>query len=211
MRNSLAYLAVSLLVAEVAVVVFSWIASVVMPSANVASMLSQENIRWFVGQYTDFLSTRVLINLLCLALAYGIWHRSRLGTSIVSLLKRKSDVLAGYRLMEYSERVALQFAIIVFVVEMVVILSTILMPHAILLNALGDLWPSSFMYGLLPICSFVIGSVSLVYAVIVNRIQTARDFLDSMTYGINKAAPLIVVYLLAAQLYVTLLHVVTTA
>ena len=60
----LAMVALSLALAEVMLILVSWLLTAAVPEASMRSLLSSEGIRWFFGHFSDNLATPVLVWLL---------------------------------------------------------------------------------------------------------------------------------------------------
>ena len=77
-------------------------------------------------------------------------------------------------------------------------------PHAILLSVTGNLFPSSFSQSLIPCLSFACVVFSISYGVISGSFHSLSDVFKSFTSQIPALAPLLIVYILAAQLFYSL-------
>ena len=66
MKRLLAYLVLALALAEVVLVLASWLLSATM-AGNVRSLLSSEGVRWFFGGFTTMLASPWLVWLVLLA------------------------------------------------------------------------------------------------------------------------------------------------
>ena len=80
-------------------------------------------------------------------------------------------------------------------------------PHAVLLSATGDLFPSPFSASLMPVLAFSLCVSSIVYGVIAGTFQSLRDVYEALLYGIRWAAPVFLFYILIIQFYESLLFV----
>lgn len=179
----------ALVVAELLVVLGSWLLSATM-AENVRSLLSSEGIRWFVGNFAAVLAQPWLVWLLLLAMAGGgLWRSGVLSVFTIS----------GGPVRNYRQRVAWHTALAFLIIYIVVILLLTLVPHAILLSATGRLFPSPFSRALLPIIAFGLLLLSVVYGVVSGRFASITDVFDSLTFGIGKAAPLFVFYVVLIQ------------
>ena len=67
-KRVLSYAVILLLIAQVLLVLVSWLLSASM-TEGVHSLLSSEGIRWFVGQYVNMLASPLLVWLLLLSMA----------------------------------------------------------------------------------------------------------------------------------------------
>ncbi len=61
-----------LVLAQLLLMLVSWIWSAAVPASGVRSMLSSEGIRWFFGHFAEMLATPLLVWILLLAAAYGL-------------------------------------------------------------------------------------------------------------------------------------------
>lgn len=92
-------------------------------------MLNGEGIRWFFGSFTSNLNKDILVWMILSSIAYGVFVKSGL-----SSLMRKSLILKACTFRE-------RMAFLVFVVEVILILTVMLLlttlPQAILLSSTG--------------------------------------------------------------------------
>jgi aminobenzoyl-glutamate transport protein len=109
--------------------------------------------------------------------------------------------------LNYRERRALFIGGALWLVCLVSMALLAMIPHAVLLSATGDLWPSPFSYSLIPALSFSLCLFSIVYGTIAGTFQSLRDVYNALLYGIRWAAPLLLFYLLFIQFYETLMFV----
>lgn len=185
-----AALALTLLLAQLLLVLVSWILSAASPTSGVRSMLSEEGIRWFLGHFSDMLATPMLVCLLLLAMAYGCIVKG-----------------VAFEAQSFREHRARLFTLIFLLVYVGVILALALLPQAILLSASGTLWPSPFSASFVPVTAFGLMVSAVVYGVVAGRFSRLADIYDALLYGIISAAPLLLFYVLIAQLYESLCFV----
>ena len=191
-KRAYIYLLCVMAVAEVALVLMSWLLSATM-TEGVRSMLSGEGVRWFFGSFVHMMLSPWLVWLLLSAMALGcLWRSGLLNISIVP---------------SYRHRVALRTIFVVAVLYVAVIVSLTAVPHAVLLSATGQLVPSAFSRALVSIVTFGICLVSVVYGLMSGRFETLSDAVDSLSYGIAKAAPLFILYVFIVQFLHSLLFV----
>ena len=182
----MAYMALALGVGQLLLALVSWILTAAMPVRFVHSLLSAEGIRWFMGRFVDNMQSPLLVWLVLVIIAMGTLQRSG---------------LLQYRNSEYRQRIALRFAVAVAVLCVLVMLALTVVPHAILLNVMGHLYPSSFSQSLVPYCCLSLVMVSLSYGVMTGRIHGVVAVYEAMVYGIRHAGGLLFFYVLAMQLY----------
>ena len=188
MRTKLTtYIIVFLCLAEVGLTLLSWLLSTMMTD-GVRSLLSSEGIRWFCGHYVDILQSPVLIWLLLTMISYGVCMKSH-------LLSKPTC---------YRERMGLRIALSVLFGYILVILSLTFIPHAILLSATGNLFPSPFSRAIVPILSFGIVLVSVSYGLATRTFCSVMDICQAMSEGIARWSSLFLIYILFMQFYESL-------
>ena len=183
-----------LVMSELFLVILSWLLSATRMD-GVRSLLSSEGVRWFFGSFTDMVASPLLVWLLLGLCAWGSLQRSGL------FLFFNSQSQVSYR---YREKVAMRVSLVFLVIYLGIIALLTLAPHAILLSATGSLFPSAFSRSLVPIVSFGLCLVSLVFGLMSGRLRGLADILEAFSTGIAQGAPLIIVYLFAVQLYESL-------
>ena len=192
MKKILPYIALSLALAEIVLMLLSWLLSAALPASGVRSMLSSEGLRWLMGQFSMMLSTTLLSCLLLAVIAIGCFLRC--GITKIFQTSRVS----------YRSQRALLMGVAVLLACIGVMLLLTVTPHAILLSATGDLFPSPFSASLIPVCAFSVCVSCIVYGVIAGTFQSQKDVYDALLYGIRWAAPVFLFYILIIQLYESL-------
>ncbi|MGN1262898.1 MAG: ABC transporter substrate-binding protein, partial [Prevotella sp.] len=191
MKNNLqAYVALALGLLEIILVPASWVLSVLMPDSGVRSMLGSEGVRWFLGRFNDMLCSPVMAWLLLLTIAYGCARES----GISAIFKRRDSLM-------YRQRIARSFVIWLSFAYVVLIFALAFMPHALLLSASGTLFPSPFSASLVPVVSFGVCLISIVYAIVSGKFRGVTDVYKSLYAGIVTSAPLYLYYILLTQVY----------
>ena len=192
MKRLLAYLVLALALAEVVLVLASWLLSATM-AGNVRSLLSSEGVRWFFGGFTAMLASPWLVWLVLLAIAGGcLWQ-----SGIVSIRLPLSS-------LHYRQRVALRTALILMLIYAAAVLALTLVPHAVLLSATGRLFPSPFSRAFVPIVSFGVLLVSVAYGWASGSFRSIASIVSAMSTGIAAAAPLFILYVVFVQFYESL-------
>lgn len=190
MKNKLlARLAFGLLLAELLLVLVSWLLST-MPVVEVRSLLSSEGLRWFMGQLSDCMATPLLVWIFLLGMGVVSLRRSGL-----------SDILKPGR--SKPDRIALWSVLVLFLVLIAVVLLLTVVPQAILLSATGSLFPSPFSAALVPMVALGMCLLGIVYGVLSGRFATLTDLYELLISGIRSCTVVVLFYLLAAQLYFT--------
>ena len=186
-KEGVGVMASVLLCAEALLIILSWILSTTM-TEGVRSLLSSEGIRWFFGSFTGIIASPLLVWLLLALIAIG---------SV-----QKSGLTAWKR--HYRDRLALRVATVSLLIYLTLIALLTFLPHAILLSATGDLFPSAFSRSLVPIIAFGICVLSITYGVVSGRLKSLSSVIHSLSYGIEKGAVLLVLYILLIQFYESL-------
>lgn len=191
MKKLLPHIAVTLFVAQLLVMLVSWLLSAVFPDSGIRSLLSAEGLRWFFGHFSYLLATPLLVCLLLLSMAYGVFCRCG---------------LLSYQ-HSYRERRALTMTLLLAAVAVILLLLMAAVPHAVMLSATGSLWPSPFSRALLPLLSFFVIALSAFYGLMAGHLANRSDVYDALLDGIRRGAPLLLFYLLGVQLYLSVFYI----
>lgn len=183
----------------VALVLFSWIASITSMELNVRSLLSADGLRWLFGSFTEGLCTTLLVWGLLLSVGLGAVRASGLHSAVLSVLRRQP--------LLYRARVALWTALGIAAVIFVVYGLMAFVPHAVLLSITGELLNSPFSAGLLPVVSLVLVVASVVFGLQSGKLDTAEDVFLCLSYGPVAIAPLIPLYIAATTLWNSVCYV----
>ena len=172
MKRILPYLALALAIAQLLLILISWVWSAALPLSGVRSMLSNEGIRWFLGHFAELMASPVLIWILLGAMAYGAVVRCRRSLQGNNYRSSRARIIA--------------FAFLAVYVG--IVLS-------------GLLWPSPFSASLVPITAFGILLAAIFYGVVAGTFETLSDVYESLVYGLRQCAPLLPVYILFMQFF----------
>ncbi|SEV82306.1 aminobenzoyl-glutamate transport protein [Prevotella aff. ruminicola Tc2-24] len=186
-KEGVGVIASVLLCAEALLIILSWILSTTM-TEGIRSLLSSEGIRWFFGSFTSVIASPMLVWLLLALIAIGSLQKSGLTT-----WQRN-----------YRDRLALRVATVSLLIYLGLIALLTFPPHAILLSATGNLFPSAFSRSLVPIIAFGICVFSITYGVVSGRLKSLSSIIHAMSFGIERGAVLFVLYILLIQFYESL-------
>ena len=187
-KRLLAHIALMLALAQLLLLLMSWLYSAAFPASQVHSLLSGEGIRWFFGHYADLLASPLLVYIVLLSMAWGSVARCGIIGAGSSYRERRAHIIAALYLLAYIS---------------VVLLMT-LVPHAVLLSATGALWPSPFSASIVPVTAFGVLSAAVLYGTVAGTFQSLADIYESLLLGIRQSAPLLLFYVLLAQFYYSL-------
>lgn len=178
-----------LVVLQLLLVLVSWLVTAAATFPIIHSLLSAEGVRWFVGHLTFNLQSPVLVWIILVAIASGTIYHAWLAHSIA------------------PSRSALHAVVVELVVFVVVLLLLSVTPHALLLSVTGSLFPSSFSDGLLPMLCFMATVCSLTYCVFTRQVRTIGEAYAILCTGLRWAVVVIPFYIVASQLFHSLLYV----
>ena len=191
-KNIYSWIIVFLSLAQISIILVSWIISAVVPSGNYHSLLSSEGVRWYLGQFLANMSNPLLIILVLACMMNGVIIKS----GILHFDKRK-----------YRNRIAMNFSLAELLLVVIVMILLTLMPHAIMLSITGNLFPSSFSSSIIPVTAFTLILISESYALLSGNFHGLSDVIFSLTSGIQKGAPLFLLYIIGCQFFYSLLFV----
>ena len=138
-QKVLAYVALALGLAQIGIMLTAWLLTAAWPEDFTRSFLSAEGVRWFFGKFQTNLASPVLVWLLVCSIAWGAYRQSHIWE---------------YDRREYRQRFAMGVTMFELTLAVLVMLALTMLPHAILLNVMGGLLPSSFSQSIIPYCAF---------------------------------------------------------
>lgn len=185
-NHLLAWLAFLLAVGQVLLILASWLLTAAMPDSFSRSLLSAGGIRWFFGRFVDNIESPLLVWLLLLSFVYGVVDHSG---------------ILHYKASEYRQRIAMRLALFEGIFFILLMLALVMAPHAILLNVMGGLFPSSFSASLVPYCCFALMVMSVSYGVMSDRMKNVVSVYEALVSGTGKSGGLLLIYVIGAQLY----------
>ena len=185
-NHLLAWLAFLLAVGQVLLILASWLLTAAMPDSFSRSLLSAGGIRWFFGRFVDNIESPLLVWLLLLSFVYGVVDHSG---------------ILHYKASEYRQRIAMRLALFEGIFFILLMLALVMAPHAILLNVMGGLFPSSFSASLVPYCCFSLMVMSVSYGVMSDRSKSIVAVYEALVSGVGRLGGVFLLYLLIAQLY----------
>lgn len=191
-KKVLAYMALSLGIAEVVVILVSWLLTAAMPESFTHSLTSPEGIRWFMDHFVDHLTSVWLVWLVLISITIGVVKQSR---------------VLHFDHTQYRQRTALRLMLIELCISAGIMLALTLLPHAILLNAVGTLFPGPFTHSFIPYICFSVIVMSMSYGIMSESIKGISQVYDAMNQGIRLLSPCFLFYILVMQLYTSILYV----
>lgn len=197
--RKLSVIAAVIVAAQVLLTLASWMISSVMPDVGVRSMLSSEGIRRFFGHFSDSIASPLMLWIILLFMAWGTLKASGIHHALTPLRHRNRITL--------RQRYALWMSLTVFTVCLLVMIALTCLPHAILLSTTGRLFPSSFSASIIPVIAAVAMLMAIVYGTVSGTLRSIADIFKAITGNVSYLAPVLLIYILAAQLYFSLVFV----
>lgn len=211
MRNKLGYIVLVLLVAQLALILLSWLVTAAFPELPMRSVLSSEGIRWFFGSFVSNQLSPLLIYFIMAVMAVGACVRSRLYDALRETLSNTRSSLTTssnhQHKVHYREKVGLRIALVEFIVYVIIMVLLTAIPHAILLSVTGQLFPSSFSSSFIPSLSLIIIIMSLTYGVASGTIDSVAKMHKVLVGGLEVGSRLVPTYVVGIQLYMSIKYV----
>jgi len=182
------WLCFALVVAQLVLMIGSWLVMAVSPDHPVRSLLSGEGLRWMCDHSVEVMASPILVWLLLIAMAYGSLRTSKL----IQCIRKKNR--------NYRERLAWRTTIGLAILFVVLLLFLTLPPQAVLRNAEGYLYPSSFSDAFISSMAVAICVLSVVYGCLSGTLRSLREVVRCLTIGIADFLPVWLLYFLAALL-----------
>lgn len=211
MRNKLGYIVLALLIAQLALILLSWLLTAAFPELPMRSMLSSEGIRWFFGSFVSNQLSPLLIYFIMAVMAAGACIRSRLYTALRAMLSNVRSSLTNssnnrYR-FHYREKAGLRVALVEFIAYVIImILLTAVLSRSGELRE-EQLFPSSFSSSFIPSLSLIIIIMSLTYGVASGTIDSVAKMHKILVGGLEVGSRLVPTYLIGIQLYMSIKYV----
>lgn len=182
-------LSLFLLILQTLTILGSWIVSAMWPSIGINSLLSGRGLRWFLGRMPENLAdtTLVWIILSCIIVGALVW--SELPKKIIT-----------YSQNDYRERFSVLVFMFIILLSFLVCAVMAYFPHSSFLGVTGHLFPGPFLSAVFFILGLGLFLGIAVYMILSGKADTYDSILDACVYGLQKAAPLIVIYLLLKEL-----------
>lgn len=187
----LALAAVVLIAAEAALCLASWVASALWPELGVRSVFSGEGARWLLGHHAEALAAEPLTWILEWSATWGLVR----GSGLAAQLRRSHRA--------WRERVAMRTAAATGGLFAAAIVALAIAPGHVMLSVSGDLWPSPLTAAAVPLACLGVSLCSLAFGIVAGRFASAADACKSLLLGIRHGAPLLLLWMLLAQLHYT--------
>lgn len=197
MKRACAIFAFILIVLQTILIFGSWIVSAAIPDSQIRPLIGAGGLRWFFSSFTEDMASPILVYIILITLTVNVFINS--GMCELFSLKRK---------MNMQKKLALNVVLVELCTFIVLIVLLTAMPHAVLLSVTGELFPSSFSKGLIPMLCFIVTILSISYGLVSGCIKGVYDIWDSMTTGVNFLPAVCFVYILLLQFVSSLSYVI---
>ena len=197
MKRTCAIFAYILIVLQTILIFGSWIVSAAIPDSQIRPLIGAGGLRWFFSSFTEDMASPILVYIILITLTVNVFINS--GMCELFSLKRK---------MNMQKKLALNVVLVELCTFIVLIVLLTAMPHAVLLSVTGELFPSSFSKGLIPMLCFIVTILSISYGLVSGCIKGVYDIWDSMTTGVNFLPAVCFVYILLLQFVSSLSYVI---
>lgn len=196
MKRTCAIFAFILIVLQTILIFGSWIVSAAIPDSQIRPLIGAGGLRWFFSSFTEDMASPILVYIILITLTVNVFINS--GMCELLSLKRK---------MNMQKKFALNVVLVELCTFIVLIVLLTAIPHAVLLSVTGELFPSSFSNGLIPMLCFIVTILSISYGLVSGSLRGVYDIWNSITTGINFLPAVCFVYILLFQFVSSLSYV----
>lgn len=196
MKRTCAIFAFILIVLQTILIFGSWIVSAAIPDSQIRPLIGAGGLRWFFSSFTEDMASPILVYIILITLTVNVFINS--GMRELFSLKRK---------MNMQKKFALNVVLVELCTFIVLIVLLTAIPHAVLLSVTGELYPSSFSKGLIPMLCFIVTILSTSYGLVSGSLRGVYDIWNSITTGINFLPAVCFVYILLFQFVSSLSYV----
>ena len=190
-----------LLTMQLALFPLSWLITLINPSMPVKSMISDEGMRWLCGKFVSNIQQPLLVYLILAAFAWGILSESGLKDTI-----KKSIMLIRTRYGAERRKAAMPLMVTLLAICLCTWL-LVFEPPTALLGIDGGWHDSALSRSVVPFAILVVNIVSIIYGIQHKLFNNLGQILSAFYKGLYRFAPIFLLYLLASQLYFSVLFV----
>ena len=191
---------ITLIIAQIAVIIVPWIIDAIMPDMRLQSLLSGSGLRWMIGQSANHLFHPMLSWLLMVACALGVFCKSDLYATLRNLIGRKEH----FTNLSYKRKFALYMSLILLLLCVSVVIIILFLPGAILQNVSGKLTTDVLLRVSCPVICFVIVIVSATYGIFCGTFSKGEKIYLSLVWGLRQVLPYLILYMFCAELWASI-------
>ncbi len=187
---------IALCACQVAVVLLSWVAAVLLPARGINSLLSSAGFRWLLSSYEENVNTSLFFYFLVVCFAVG--------TVVAAGIPRK---IASLSAATYHERLGVGVLLSGVIVAVLLSVVAAVYPHSFMLSITGTLVPGPYLKGVLMLFAIVLAAGSSIYVALSGEGDPSKRVANVLTAGLRAVVPLTIVYFLLVELVCMLLYV----
>lgn len=188
--------AVTLLSLQALTILFSWIVNAMCPSIGVNSLLSGFGLRWLLSSLPSNLSNQNFIWYLLFSVFVGTFVYSELPKKILYYSKN-----------DFRERFAIKLFLLIIIISFLICATLALFPHSSFLGVSGHVFPGPFIASAILLLGLAMFGGSVVFLLLSGKVSNWEDAEKACIYGLQSAAPVIVIYFLLKELVEMVLFV----
>lgn len=196
MKRACAIFAFILIVLQTILIFGSWIISAAIPDSQIRPLIGAGGLRWFFSSFTEDMASPILVYIILLTLTVNVFINSGM-----------CELFSQKRKMNMQKKFALNVVLVELCTFIILIVLLTAIPHAVLLSVTGELFPSSFSKGLIPMLCFIVTILSTSYGLVSGSLRGVYDIWNSITTGINFLTAVCFVYILLFQFVSSLSYV----
>ena len=196
MKRACVIFAFILIVLQTILIFGSWIVSAAIPDSQICPLIGAGGLRWFFSSFAQDMASPLLVYIILLTLTVNVFVNS----GLIELFSQNHKI-------NMQKRFALNVVLVELCTFIVLIVLLTAIPHAVLLSVTGELFPSSFSSGLIPMLCLLVTIMSISYGLVSGSLRGFYDIWNSITTGSNYLPPVCFVYILLLQLVSSLSYV----
>lgn len=178
----------ALIAIQTLTILLSWIVSVVWPSSGVVSLLGNSGLQWLLSSFADNVSSPILVWLLLGGIAYGMFRYN----GFPARLKENN-----------FDNPKVKFARRIFFLEIFlgifVCVVLAFYPHSFVLGVSGHLFPGPFLKTVACMMTLVFIVANFSFMLLDENGNNPQNAEKALVFGLQRIAPLIVIYLLLKE------------
>ncbi len=182
---------------QVAVVLLSWVASVLFPSSSINSLLGSSGLRWLLSSYERNVNTSFFFYFLMACFCLGMFIQSGLPKKIISL-----------RACNYNERLGITIFFASLAIAIVLSLIFAFYPHSLLLSIDGTIYPGPYPEAILFIFTVAVTLGTCLYIILSGPQDPYASIAKALTAGLQAIIPIMIIYFLLVELILSILYVI---
>ncbi len=179
---------VVLCLAQVAIVLLSWVAAAMFPDSAITSLLSAEGLRWLMSSYEHNVNRSELFYCLIISFVVGtVWESGILA------------MIAPRKPRSYNQRLGVTIVAVVVLTAVLLCLIFAIYPRSFLLGVDGTIWKGPFFPAILLIMTVSITVATCLFVVVTHSDDTFIKLFSCLTGGLRAIVPIVIIFFLLAE------------